>query len=57
MGIAKQEQMAREDNWRSYAEARGLRCERCSELIGYDERELIGQRMCAHCKYLWAKAD
>ncbi len=57
MGIAKQEQIAREDNWRGYAESRGLRCDRCGELIGYDERELIGQRTCAHCKYLWAKAD
>jgi hypothetical protein len=57
MGAAKHEQMEREDNWNRYAEAKGLRCDQCGCLIGYDERELIGQRICAYCKHAMSKAD
>lgn len=57
MGAAKHEMMEREDNWNSYAEARGLRCEWCGSVIGYDERELVGQRTCGRCKYMMEKND
>jgi len=57
MGMAKHEQMEREDNWHSYALAKGLRCEWCGSVIGYEERELIGQRTCAHCKYVMNKSE
>lgn len=57
MGMEKHELMMREENWRSYAEANRLRCDVCGSLIGYDERELIGQRICSHCKHVIEKDD
>ena len=60
MGLLKQEQIEKEQNFRNMAADKGWVCENCGEVLQREELDLFdrdGSRLCAHCANALDKLD